>query len=117
MTKSLINFILTFIIAYIFSFFMGWYSVMTASLLTALFIPLKRLAVFFVPFLSIFLLWCIYSYVLSSSNDFILAKKIAVLLPLNGNPYLLILITGLIGGLAAGAAALFGNQLRVVFSK
>jgi len=46
-----------------------------------------------------------------------LARKIAVLLPLKGNPYLLILLAGLIGGLAAGIAGIFGTQCRLMFKK
>ena len=79
-----------------------------------LLIPLKKTAVFFTPFLAILLFWACYSFILSSANDFTLAKRIANLLPLGGNPYLLILITGIIGGLAAGVAAIFGKQLRLV---
>ena len=58
----------------------------------------------------------VHAWLLSSANDFILAKKIAVLIPLGGSPYLLILVTGILGGLAAGVAALFGNHLMAVLS-
>jgi hypothetical protein len=90
---------------------------MTAALITALFIPLKRFAVFFVPFLAILLFWSVYSFIWSSGNDFTLAKRIAVLLPLGSNPYVLILVTGCIGGLAAGIAGIFGKQLTLISKK
>ena len=99
------------------SFFLPWWSIMTAALTTALFIPLKRTAVFFVPFIAILLFWVVYSYILSSANDFTLAKRIAVLLPLGGNPYVLMLVTGIVGGLAAGIAAIFGKQLSLMLKK
>ena len=89
---------------------------MTAALATALFIPLKKGAVFFVPFLAILLLWFAYSFVLSNGNDFTLAKRISVLLSLGGNPYVLMLVTGIFGGLAAGIAAVFGKQLRLTLN-
>ena len=117
MSKNIINFIATIILAYILSLFMPWWSVMVAAVATGLFIPLKKIAVFFVPFLAILLFWLVYSYVLSSGNDFTLAKKIAILLPFNGNPYVLMLVTGIIGGLAAGISAIFGNQLSLVLKK
>jgi len=117
MKKNRINFVATIIIALIFSQFLPWWSVMIAAFLTALFFSLKRAAVFFVPFLAITIYWIVYAYILSSNNDFILAKKIAVLLPLKGNPYFLVLLTGIIGGLAAGIAAIFGKQCRLIFSK
>ena len=117
MNKNIINFIATIIIAYVLSLFMDWYSVMVASSLTALLIPLKRFAVFFVPFLAIFVFWLIYSFILGSNNDFILGKRIAELLNLQGNIYLLITITGLVGGISSGIAAIFGKQLSTLNTK
>lgn len=116
MRKNIINFIVTIILAYLLSLVMPWWSVMIASIATALFIPLKKSAVFFIPFLAILLFWFVYSYLLSSGNDFTLVKRIAVLLPLGGNPYVLMLVTGIIGGLAAGISAIFGKQLSLVLN-
>ncbi|MBR9914642.1 MAG: hypothetical protein GYB32_07425 [Algicola sp.] len=105
-----INFLVTILVAFILSQFLPWWSVMVAGFVSSLFFSLKRLSVFLVPFVAIFLFWSIYAFIVSVNNDFTLAKKIAVLLPLHGNPYLLILVTGLIGGMAAGVSALFGKQ-------
>ena len=110
MKKNLINFIATIIIALLLSQVLPWWSVMLASFITAILFSLKKSAVFFVPFLAIALYWMMYAFWLSNANDFTLSKKIAILLPLQGNPYLLILVTGIIGGLAAGIAAIFGTQ-------
>ncbi|RZN84568.1 MAG: hypothetical protein EVB11_00515 [Winogradskyella sp.] len=115
MKKNSINFIVTIVLAVIFSQFLPWWSVMLAGFISALLISLKKSAVFFVPFLAITLFWMVYAFALSSANDFILAKKIAILLPLDGNEYLLILVTGIIGGIAAGISALFGKQLSLLF--
>lgn len=117
MSKNIINFIATIILAILLSIFLPWWSVMTAALTTALFVPLKKAAVFFVPFLAILLFWIVYSYLLSSGNDFTLAKRIAILLPLGGDPYVLMLVTGVVGGLAAGIAAIFGKQLSLMVKK
>jgi hypothetical protein len=114
MSKSIINFIATIILAYILSLFMPWWSIMTAALATAMFIPLKKAAVFIVPFLAIFFFWGIYCYALSSANDYTLAKRVSTLLTLGGNPYVLILITGIVGGLAAGIAAILGKQISLL---
>ncbi len=108
---------MTVFLAIILSLFLPWWSVMIAGFISALFFSLSKASVFFVPFLAILLFWSLYAFVVSANNDFILAQKIAVLLPLSGNPYLLILVTGLIGGLAAGIAAIFGKQCNVVFVK
>lgn len=118
MNKSnIINFVVTIIIAAILSSFLPWWSVMVAGFVSALFFNLKKAAVFFVPFLAICCFWAVYAFIISSVNDFTLAKKIAVLLPLGGNPYVLILVTGLVGGFAAGVAAVFGNNLGALVKK
>jgi hypothetical protein len=116
MSKNIINFIGTIIIAAILSQFFPWWTIMVASFATGLFINLKKAAVFFVPFLAILIFWIVYSYILSSSNDFILAKKLAVLFPLNGNVTLLMLFTGIIGGIAGGIAGVFGKQCSVLLA-
>jgi hypothetical protein len=115
MNKHIINFIATIIVAIVLSQFLPWWSVMIASFITAILFNLKNSAVFFVPFLAISLFWIVYAFWLSSANDYILANKIAILLPLQGNPYLLILVTGLIGGIAGGIAAIFGKQCTLLF--
>lgn len=116
MKPQLSNFLLTVILAFILSMFLPWWSVMLAGLLSGAIVRLRNVSAFFVPFSAIAVFWIIYAWILSSANDFILAKKIAELLYLGGNELLLILVTGIVGGLAAGIAALFGNQCRAAFS-
>jgi hypothetical protein len=115
MKRKSINFIATIIIAVLLSQQLPWWSVMVAAFVTSLFLPLKKSAVFFVPFLAIAILWIVHAFYLSNGNDFILAKKIAVLLPLNGNPYILMLVTGIVGGISAGISAVFGKQCSLLF--
>jgi len=115
MKKIFINFFTTFILGLLLSQLLPWWSVMISAFVTSLIFSLKKSEVFFIPFLSITLFWVIYAFWLSSANDFILAKKIAVLFPFHGNAYLLILVTGVIGGVAAGISAVFGKQCRILF--
>ena len=111
------NFLLPLVLALAFSFVLPWWSVMLAAFLAGAIVRLKNVAAFFVPFLATSLFWIAYAWVLSSANDFILAKKISVLLYLKGNAWLLLLLTGMIGGLSAGVAGVFGNQIRAAFSE
>lgn len=90
---------------------------MLAAFLSGAIVRLRNVSAFFVPFGAIALLWIVNAWMLSSANDYTLAKKIAVLLPLGGNAILLILVTGIVGGLAAGIAGLFGNQCRAILAK
>lgn len=117
MNRNITNFIITLILAIVLSQFLPWYSVILAAFLSAITMPLKKGCVFLIPFSAIALLWITHSFWLSSANDFILAKKIAVLLPLSGNIYLLILVTGIVGGIAAGVAAVFGKQCVLLQKK
>ncbi|WP_426429740.1 hypothetical protein ACPX19_09360 [Winogradskyella sp. HB-48] len=117
MKKNIINFFTTILLAFLLSFVLPWWSVMTAALTTSLFIPLKKTAVFFVPFFAILVFWAVYSFILSSGNDYTLAKRIAVLLPLGGNPYVLMLVTGIVGGLAAGITSVLGKQIALYSKK
>lgn len=116
MSKNTKHFILIIILAYILSLYLPWWSIMLAALITGFIIPLKKSAVFFVPFIAIALLWIIQSYMLSSANDFILAEKIATLLKLKGNSMLLLVVTGIVGGLAAGFSGIFGKQCNSIFN-
>ena len=117
MKKNLINFIVTLIIAIILSQYLPWWHVMVAGFVSALFFSLDRAAVFFIPFLAVFLFWTVYALWLSNANDFILAEKIAVLLPLGGNWAVLLLVTGCIGGIAAGVSAILGKQCRILVKR
>lgn len=117
MKKNILGFIITLILGAVFSEFLPWWGVMVAGFLSGLLVPLKRISIFLMPFLAIALFWSGYAYSVSSTNDFTLAKKIAVLFPLEGNVNLLLLITGIIGGLAAGCAAILGNQFGKLLKK
>lgn len=117
MKKNLINFAVTLIIAIILSLFLPWWHVMVAGFVSSLFFSVHRAAVFFIPFLAVFLFWIAYALWLSNRNDFILAKKIAVLLPLGGSSFALLLVTGFIGGVAAGTAALLGKQCSLMVKR
>lgn len=115
--KNFINLILTATLAWLLSLITPWWGIMIAALIVSFLIPLKKTAAFFIPFLAVFLLWGAQAYLLSSNNDFIMGEKIAELFSLNGNALLLILITAVIGGLAAALAGLLGKQLKTVLSR
>jgi len=117
MNTKILNFILTMVLALVFSFILPWWSVMLAAFVTAILFSLKGFNVFFIPFIAVFLFWTGYAFILGNGNEFTLAKKIAILLPLDGKPYLLILVTGIVGGFAAGIAGIFGKQCRVLVKK
>ena len=117
MKTNIINFIATLVLAFVLSQFSPWWSVMIAAFITALMFRLKHMAVFFIPFLAVAVLWITQAFFLGNANDFVLAKKIANLLPLSGNVAVLLVVTGIIGGIAAGVAGIFGKQCAALISK
>jgi hypothetical protein len=57
-------------------------------------------------------LWSGLAWWITIKNHGILSAKIANVLPLSGNTFLLILVTGLVGGLVGGFGAMTGSYLR-----
>lgn len=115
--KLISNFLLTILLGIILSLFLPWWSIMLAAFLSGAIVRLKNTSAFFVPFFAMALFWIIQAWMMASANDFILTEKIGVLLQLGEEPILVILITGIIGGLAAGISGLFGNQTRAILAK
>ena len=82
------------------------------AFVVAIVIPAKPLSSFISGFMALFLLWSLLALYISTNNGHLLAHKISVLLLKTDDPFLLIIITGLIGGLVAGFAALTGTYVR-----
>lgn len=114
--KIAINFILTLVLGVLLSLFLPWWAIMIAAFVSGAIVRLKKLATFFVPFFAIATFWFVNAWVLTSSNDFILSTKIGVLLQIGEKPFLVLLITALIGGLVAGVAGIFGNQTHAILA-
>ncbi len=110
--KLIIAIILTALLAFIGGIYMQWWSLAIAAFIIALLIPQKAGKAFLSGFLGVFLLWAILAWWINMQNEGILAKKIATILPLGGSPFLLILVTAIVGGIVAGCAALCGSYLR-----
>lgn len=89
-----------------------WWSFALTSFIVAIAIHQKAGKAFWAGFAGLFLLWTIIAFQIDSANDHILATKVATILPLGGSYWVLILLTGLIGGLVSGLAALAGSYLR-----
>lgn len=110
--KFLTATILTAILAFISGLFLPWWGIAITSLLVDVIVHQKAGKAFLSGLLGVFLLWAGLAWWIDMKNNGILSKKIATILPLGGNTILLILVTGLIGGLIAGFAAMSGSFLR-----
>ncbi|HQW43280.1 MAG: hypothetical protein IPP02_00635 [Chitinophagaceae bacterium] len=103
---------LTALLAFISGLFLPWWGMAITSLLVAVLIHQKAGKAFLAGLLGVFLLWAGLAWWIDMKNNGVLSTKIASILPLGGNSLVLIAVTGLIGGLVAGLAALSGSFLR-----
>ncbi len=110
--KFIIALILTALLSFAACIYWPWWSIAIVSAIVALVVPQRAFKAFLAGFLGVFLLWAILSYLRSSANGHILAHKISQLILKMDNPILLVVATGLIGGLVAGFAAMAGSYLR-----
>ena len=110
--KFLTATILTALLAFISGLFLPWWGIAITSLLVAVLVHQKAGKAFLAGLLGVFLLWAGLAWWIDMKNNGVLSKKVAAVLPLGGNALLLILLTGIIGGLVAGMAALSGSLLR-----
>ncbi len=110
--KFFVAVILTALLAFISGLFLPWWGIAVTSLLVAVLVHQKAGKAFFSGLLGVFLLWAALAWWIDMKNNGVLSKKIASVLPLGGSAIVLILVTGFIGGLVAGLAAMSGSFLR-----
>ena len=110
--KFLVATLLTALLAFISGLFLPWWGIAIAALLVALVVPQDAGKAFLSGLLGVFLLWAGLAWWIDMKNNGVLSKKIAMVLPLGGNTLYLVLLTGIIGGLVAGLAAMSGSFLR-----
>ena len=106
--------ILTVLLAFVAGLFLPWWNIAIVALLVAVLLDQNAGKAFLAGFLGVFLLWAALAWLINIKNEGILASKIALVLPLGGSTFVLILVTGFIGGLVAGFAAMSGSYLRAL---
>ncbi len=110
--KFLAATILTALLAFISGLFLPWWGIAITSLLVALLVHQKAGKAFLAGMLGVFILWAGMAWWIDMKNNGVLSKKVASVLPLGGNAILLIILTGIVGSLVAGMAAMSGSFLR-----
>ena len=112
--KFITAIILTALLAFISGLlsFSPWWGFAVTSVLVALLVHQKAGKAFLAGFLGLFLLWGGLAWWIDMKDNGVLSQKIASVLPLGGNSILLIVVTGVAGGLVAGFAAMSGSYLR-----
>lgn len=110
--KKIVAILLTALLAYVSGLFLPWWGIAIAALIVALIVRQAAGRAFLSGLLGVFLLWSGLALWIDTQNGSILSQRIAHILPLGGSNVLLIIVTGLVGGLVAGFAAMCGSYLR-----
>jgi hypothetical protein len=115
--KFFISIIVIALVSFVASLFMPWWVIAIAAFLVSFFIPQTNSKAFLAGFIALFLLWAGISFYLSNANSHLLAHKMSVLFLKMDNPIVLIIVTGIVGGLVAGFASLSGAMCKKLFVK
>ena len=109
--------ILIFIISLILQFFLPWWIIAPVAFGLAFWKSKTSGHAFASGFVAIFLLWIMMGLIRSIPNENLLANRVGEMLMLPQNSFnwiIILLITGIIGGLVAACAALAGYYVKDV---
>ena len=109
----LISAIITIIIlSAILENFLPWWIIASVAFVVCYLFKLKWPKAFLAGFLGIFILWAGTAFFIDRNNDHILSDKLSVIFFKSVKPHMMVLMTGIIGGLVAGFAGMAGALLR-----
>jgi hypothetical protein len=100
------------LLSFISGLFLPWWMIAPVAFVVSALVPQGPLLSFLSGFLALFLLWGGMAMAIDAANDSILSTRVAGVLPLQGSPTLLIIVTALLGALAGGGGALTASFLR-----
>ncbi|MFM8806335.1 MAG: hypothetical protein ACKOD1_03160 [Sphingomonadales bacterium] len=89
-----------------------WWGFVVGSALVGATVGQSATKTFAAGFLGMFMAWGGLAWWIDWQNHSLLSQKIAFVLPLGGSAAALLFITGLLGGLLSGLAALCGHYAR-----
>jgi hypothetical protein len=110
--KFLVALLLTILLSFIAGLYLPWWGIALASFVVALLVHQKAWKAFLSGFAGLLLLWGGLAEWIDLKNNSLLSARIAELFGIGNQSLLLVLLTGFIGGLVAGFAALSGSYLR-----
>jgi len=110
--KFIVSLLLTALLSFVAGLYINWWSIAIAAFIVALCIRQKPGPAFISGFLALFLLWGGLAWCIDANNNSVLSHRMSQMLELGDSPFLLILVTALIGALVAGLASLAGSYAR-----
>ena len=114
--RLIINILLIAALSYYVELYLPWWTltIVCAAVCTLVYVGL--LQAFISGCLGIGLLWFGLAWKVHADTEGVLSEKITQLVGL-GDPLQLIVLTGLVGGLVGGLAAMTGSSLRNIYTK
>lgn len=115
--KLLTSILLTAYLGYVIGVYTNfpWWFFVFSSAVIALTIRQSAFTTFFAGFMGMFLLWFTLAFIKDTANQHLLSQRVAPLLQLGDSSFLLVVVTGLVGGIVSGMGALTGYHLRRIF--
>ncbi len=110
--KFIVAVIITSLLSFIGGMYFTWWIIAIAAFITALLIYQRSWKAFLSGFIALLLLWGGLAFWIDIKNESILSARISQLMGIGNNPILLILLTGVVGGMVAGFAAMSASFLR-----
>jgi hypothetical protein len=111
--KFIIQVVVIALSSYVAEQFFPWWCVVICAFLTTLLTPTDNLTAFLSGFAAISFLWMLVAAIIDVKTKALLSSKITPFFGLQ-SPIIMILLTGLVGGIAGGLGALSGHQFRVL---
>ena len=98
-------------------FYLPWWSLIISAFLLAFFTaPLNR-SPFWAGFIGLFLSWGVLAFIIDIENNSILSSRVVKLFPIPESSILLILVTGIIGGIIGGFSSASGDAFRRIWMR
>jgi hypothetical protein len=109
--KLFIRLLLIAIFSYLFSLFLPWWIIAVVGFMVGWLVPGGLLSAFVSGFLGVAIVWVAYAWKLDTANESAFSSLILQIIPL-GQPLVLIVVAGMIGGLVGAFSTLSGAMLR-----
>lgn len=103
--------LIVIVLSLVLQVFMPWWTAAIAGFVVGLAFNNPSFKSFSIGFIGVFVVWATYAFWLDVQNASVLSKKIAVLFSVH-QPVLLLLITGIIGGITGGLGSWAGNETK-----
>ncbi|MGB3181857.1 MAG: hypothetical protein WBB45_10735 [Cyclobacteriaceae bacterium] len=112
--RFLIKILLIALLSYLSYILLPWWAGAVCSFLVCLVIHTRGFISFLSGFLGVGLLWFTVAWIVHSDTDGILSTRVATIFTLD-SPFLLVVISSLLGGLSGGLGGLSGHMFRKLF--